>query len=341
VVDRDGLFIARSLDYAERLATPATEYVREAVAAGGEGLYVGVTYEGLRNRTAYTTSALSGWSTHIAVPSIGFTLLDAGSLGFTLLAGAVALVFAAVVAWFGVQDVRMRRLSERAQLQSQKLEAIGQISGGVAHDFNNLLAVMIACLKQLRGSATAPKDIEVIEQGLATAERGAELTRSLLSFARTKPLEVVCVDLRATVAGIRNLLAKSLGTGVTLEVSLSDQARFARTNTTQLELALLNLAVNARDAMPNGGTFTISSRPSRVRGHVDVLVRDTGVGMSESVAARALEPFYTTKPEGKGTGLGLVQVVSLATQSGGALELNTAPGKGAEFVLRLPACLPE
>lgn len=340
LVDRKGLFLARTAEYQNRLGTPATQYVRAAVAQGGDGIYTGTTYEGLRNRTAYATSELSGWSAHIAVPARTYNLLSAGSFTFAVLAVATALLFAGAVTWYGIRDIAARRREERARLQSQKLEAVGYLSSTVAHDFNNLLAVMTACLRSLGKSDDAAKRQKVLDEGLAAADRGAKLVRRLLAFAREKPLELDCVDLDSTIEEIRDLLVRSLGPDVAIALSVAPDARHVRTNGAQLELVLLNLAVNARDAMPNGGSFSIESKRASVSGFVDVRVKDTGVGMSEQVASNAFEPFFTTKAEGLGTGLGLAQVQLLAKDSGGSIHLETAPGKGALFTLRLPACLP-
>jgi signal transduction histidine kinase len=256
------------------------------------------------------------------------------------LAVLLALGLAGAITWYAVRDLSEKRRAERANFQSQKLTAIGQMSGAVAHDFNNLLAVLIACLNILERTEDPVKKKEVIGEGLAAAERGSKLINQLLSFARDKPIELGAVDLDQTTAGVRDLIVRSLGPGVTLDVFISPAARFVHTNATQFELVLLNLAVNARDAMPEGGAFSIHSRPSPERGCVDIVVRDTGIGMSEAVAARALEPFFTTKEDGKGTGLGLAQAHLLMEQSGGALLLETAPGKGAAFTLRLRASAP-
>ena len=197
-------------------------------------------------------------------------------------------------------------------MQSYKLEAIGTLSSAVAHDFNNLLTIMTACLRILGKSDDLSKKEQAIREGLSAAERSAKLVRQLLTFARDKPLELCCVDLSATIDGIQDLLSRSLGRGITLDVNISPDAQHVQTNGAQLELVLINLAVNARDAMPSGGTFSITSKRALATGCVDLMVKDTGIGMSDEVATRALEPFFTTKPEGKGTGLGLAQAHMLA-----------------------------
>jgi len=340
LVDRESLFIARTAQHDLRLGTPATEFVRKAVERGGNGIYSGVTYEGLRNRTAYATSDLSGWSTHFAVPAKSYNLLSTGSTSLALLAVIAALLFAGGVTWYGVRDLTMRRRQERARMQSYKLEAIGNLSSAVAHDFNNLLSIVTACFRSLSRPDDRLKSEQVIQEGLSAVDRGAKLVTQLLTFARDKPPEISCIDLSATIDGIRDLLARSLGQAIILDVTISSDAQNVSTNGSQLELVLINLAVNARDAMPEGGTFSIASNTSSVPGCIDVLIRDTGIGMSEEVAARAFDPFFTTKPEGKGTGLGLAQAHLLAKDSGGSLHLETSPGKGALFTWRFNACRP-
>lgn len=340
IVDRNGFFIARSLDIENRFGTPATQYVREAVARGGSAVYEGVTYEQLRNHTAYSTSAASGWSSHIAVPATRFELLGVGSVGSAMLAVAAALLFAGLFVFYAFRDARARRLAQRAQFQSQKLEALGHLSGTVAHDFNNLLAVVEACFRIIQRQQLTDSQKETIAEGMVATAKGSALIQQLLGFAREKPVELTCINLAEAVQGCRGLISRSLGSQIGLEINLGGNLAHVTTNMGQFELALLNLATNARDAMPKGGQFIISAQQSPVRGCVDLIVKDNGPGMSEETAARAFEPYFTTKGEGKGTGLGLAQVHLLATQSGGSLHLETSPGKGAMFTLRLPTCDP-
>jgi signal transduction histidine kinase len=338
LVDREGLFIARTIEQDSRVGTPSTEYVRKAVSQGGSGIYSGVTFEGLHNRTAYVTSELSKWSAHIAVADKSHNLLSAGHTTFLILAVITSLCFAGALTSYGIRDLKRRGREERAQMQSHKLEAIGTLSSAVAHDFNNLLTIMTACLRILGKSDDPLKKEQAIREGLSAAERSAKLVHQLLTFARDKPLELSCVDLSATIDGIRDLLSRSLGSGITFDVNISPDAQHVQTNAAQLELVLINLAVNARDAMPGGGTFSITSKTASATGCVDLMVKDTGIGMSAEVATRALEPFFTTKPEGKGTGLGLAQAHMLAKDSKGSLHLETALGKGTLFTFSLSAC---
>jgi signal transduction histidine kinase len=340
VVDQNGNFIARTIDFDTRMGTPATQFVRDAVARGGNGVYSGTTFEGLHNRSAYATSNLSGWSAHIAVPATSYNILSLGYVTFGLLGLLTAFGFAGGMVWYAAQDLVKRRRAEHAQIRSQKLEAMGYLASAVAHDFNNLLAVMTSCLRFLDKPIEQDKKERVIREGIAAAGRGEKLVRQLLSFARDKPMELDCVDLENAFTDIQDLLVRCLGPGIFIDVDLPPGARHVRTNAAQLELVLLNLAVNARDAMPNGGNFAITSKLAPMPGFIDLMIKDTGIGMTKEVAARALEPFFTTKDAGKGTGLGLAQAQLLMQQSGGSLHLETEPGKGALFILRLPICNP-
>jgi len=177
-----------------------------------------------------------------------------------------------------------------------------------------------------------------LQNALSAAERGAVLTRQLLSFARAEPLEIVEVDLAVLIEGLGDILRQSVGGQVRLVIFIADDARHVVSDANQLGLALLNLAVNARDAMPEGGELEISSLRSEAHpGCIDLVVRDTGQGMPKEVIQRAAEPFFTTKPVGKGTGLGLAQVFSIVSQSGGSVDIESAEQVGTVITLRLRA----
>jgi signal transduction histidine kinase/CheY-like chemotaxis protein len=337
LVDRDGAFIARSIEYEQRVGTPAAPFVRDAVASDARsGFYPGAAYEGFDNHTAYATSALTGWSAHIAVASALIDRPRLYSLASMAIGAALALALAAgLVAW-ALRDLSERRRAEARLAQTQKLEAVGQLTGGVAHDFNNLLTVVIGGLNMLLRRLEDQKQREIAEHMLDAARRGEKLTRQLLAFSRGQQVELVPVDLHQLVPGMEELLRRSIEPGTTLSFDLHPGARWVRSDANQLELAVLNLVINARDAMPEGGRIAVAVRPSRRPGHIELSVSDTGIGMPKEVAERALEPFFTTKPAGKGTGLGLAQVFGAARQSGGGVEIDTAPGRGATVRLVLP-----
>jgi PAS domain S-box-containing protein len=248
----------------------------------------------------------------------------------------------------GLTDVTDRRRAEEALREAQKIEAIGQLTGGVAHDFNNLLAVIIGNLDLLgRRIAGEPRTQRLIDSAMEAARRGATLTQRLLAFARRQDLRPEKVDVPALVRGMTDLLQRSLGPRIKVETRFPLWLPDARVDAHQLEMAILNLAVNARDAMANGGSLIISAeghaeladtaRDSGPGRYVRITIEDTGPGMSPEIAARAIDPFYTTKGVGKGTGLGLSMVQGLALQSGGWFELKSEVGHGTRAILYLPA----
>jgi signal transduction histidine kinase/CheY-like chemotaxis protein len=246
-----------------------------------------------------------------------------------------------------VEEAIQRESTEERLRQSQKLEAIGQLTGGVAHDFNNLLMAVLGNLELIRKNvADDPRTLRLVDGALQGARRGASLTQRLLAFARQQDLQVQPTDLVDLVDGMQELLARSVGGAIEILTDFEPELPRVLADGNQLELALLNLAVNARDAMPQGGRITIA-----VRKHPDVqpaedlprcsyvclAVIDTGYGMDAATLARAIDPFFSTKELGKGTGLGLSMIHGLAQQLGGRLKLTSAPGQGTTAQIWLPA----
>ena len=238
-----------------------------------------------------------------------------------------------------------RERAEEALRRSQKMEALGQLTGGIAHDFNNLLQVINGAFELIRRRASETAKIEGwATNGLQAAERGASLTRQLLAFSRAQKLELRPFVVSELVEGMRDLLGRTLGGNVDLEFELDDRRVPVLSDPTQLELAVLNLAINARDAMEEGGRLLIRTRVRQILpGHpvlppddyVELSVTDTGSGMRPEVAARAFDPFFTTKGVGRGTGLGLSQVYGVARQAGGEASISSEPGKGTTVSLLL------
>lgn len=252
------------------------------------------------------------------------------------------------------RDITERRASQQALetarealLQSQKLEAIGQLTGGVAHDFNNLLMAVLGSLELVRKRLPHdPRITPLIDNAMQGAQRGAALTQRMLAFARKQALKLDPVDLAALVRGMTGLLQRSLGPAMRIETHFPRGLALVLTDPNQLENALLNLAVNARDAMPDGGAIRIEGLPQTLAANSDVglpagdyvrlTVSDTGHGMDPEILARAAEPFFTTKGIGKGTGLGLSMIHGLAEQSGGRMVLRSQVGEGTTVELWLP-----
>jgi signal transduction histidine kinase len=245
------------------------------------------------------------------------------------------------------QQIAERRQVEAALQQAQKMEVIGQMTGGVAHDFNNLLT---AVLGNLELATRRGKDDDIrryLDGATQAAQRGAKITSQLLAFSRTQRLQTEPIDLNSIVAAMGDLLFRTIGATVRIETILERKLWQATADPSQIESVILNLAVNARDAMPDGGRLTITtenvphgdrSKPADLPpgDYVSVSVEDTGTGMTEEVLRKAFEPFFTTKPVGSGTGLGLSQVYGTAKQTGGTVIIETEMGKGTAVKVYLP-----
>jgi signal transduction histidine kinase len=243
-------------------------------------------------------------------------------------------------------EIDERRRAEDQLARVQRMEAVGQLSGGIAHDFNNLLQAVIGNLDLVKARVTDPKIMRFVEQALAASERGAKLTGQLLAFARRQRLEPVAIDVNALVRGLADMLRTSVGEGISTRIELNDMLWPGVADATQLELIVLNLAINARDAMPDGGAITITTgnvtlgpptRPEEppAGDYVALAVSDNGAGITPDVLARVFEPFFTTKEIGKGSGLGLSQVLGLTQQLGGGVRIDSEPGKGTAVTVYL------
>lgn len=237
------------------------------------------------------------------------------------------------------------RESEERFWQSQKLEAIGRLAGGIAHDFNNLLTVILACSELLEMSL-GPEDPRRTDAGtiIDTAFRASSLTRQLLTFGRRQETNAVPMDLGSVVASMEKMLRRLIGEDVELEVSRGPDLGLIQADTAQMEQVVLNLVVNARDAMPSGGRVRVETSnwnrdPSDLQGHRSVVltVSDTGTGIPPEARAHLFEPFFTTKPMGKGTGLGLATVYGIVKQAGGTIRVHSEVGQGTRFELLFPS----
>jgi PAS domain S-box-containing protein len=242
-----------------------------------------------------------------------------------------------------MKEVAAREKAQEQLRQAQKMETIGQLTGGVAHDFNNLLMAVMGNLDLLRKRVPDdPRLHRLIDGALQGAERGASLTQRLLAFARQQDLKALPVNLGALIQGMIDLLERSLGPRIALRLNIPENLPPARVDANQLELAILNLAINSRDAMPDGGSIDIKVAECRSSGdlqpgnYLKVSVIDTGKGMTPEILKKAIEPFFSSKPLGKGTGLGLSMVHGLAVQLGGTLQLTSTVGKGTTATLILP-----
>ncbi|HVZ31100.1 MAG TPA: ATP-binding protein, partial [Polyangiaceae bacterium] len=247
-------------------------------------------------------------------------------------------------------DVTRRRELEQSLQQSQKLEAIGQLAGGVAHDFNNMLTAIIAATDELSELANGPEQRELCDMIASASDRAAELTRGLLSFARKGKLHAAAIDVHEVIHDTVRLLERSIDPRVRLSVELRAPAAVVMGDPAQLQNAILNLGINARDAMPSGGELCICTEVREIESsahagmsfdlnpgpYLQLSVRDTGVGISPELQTRIFEPFFTTKPVGQGTGLGLAAVYGIAVAHGGAVRVESELHHGSVFHLYLP-----
>jgi two-component system, NtrC family, sensor kinase len=242
------------------------------------------------------------------------------------------------------REMQRRTRAEAELHQAQKMEALGQLTGGVAHDFNNLLTVLQGCLEILSGRQSEQTLQARVEMALATVERGERLTSQLLAFARRQPLTVARLDLNDTLRQMVELMARTVGSMVRVETDFAPDPWPVDADATQLELAVINLVINSRDAMPEGGVLRVrtfkTTLPDGVSGEaadfVGLEISDTGAGMPPEILTRAFEPFFTSKGPGKGTGLGLSLVYGFARQSGGSASIRSEVGRGTTVTLLLP-----
>jgi two-component system NtrC family sensor kinase len=285
-----------------------------------------------------TSAITSGWLSYMS-----------GHLIFGL--PATAVVFAVLALALRrtrrlYDEADRREVAEGALRQAQRLEAIGQLTGGVAHDFNNLLMVISGSVARLRNDLTDKKFVRILDMISTATQRGETLTRQLLTYSRQQTLTPQVIDLSQRLPQIRELLTRSLQSDIEIKVDVPDGPCSVRVDPGEFELAILNLAVNAKDAMPSGGTLSIRAKSVTLKGEasdeglsgefVAIRIADTGHGIPTDIMTRVFEPFFTTKEVGKGTGLGLSQVYGFAKQSGGMATVSSAEGRGTAITIFLP-----
>ena len=302
---------------------------------------------GFRKLAGYPVYALAGTS----IAAINHEWLTA--MGTHLIFGLPATLLLFAVLWFALRrtqrlhdEAERREMAEGALHQAQQLQAIGQLTGGVAHDFNNLLMIVSGSVQRLRRHIKDDKQIHLLDAITTATQRGESLTRQLLTFSRRQTLQPCVIDLAEQLPEIKDMLSRSLRGDIEIRVGVPRRPCTVKVDPSEFELALLNLAVNARDAMPSGGTLTITAKPVVLHGKaseeglagdfVAIGVADTGSGIPADVLPRVFEPFFTTKDIGKGTGLGLSQVYGFAHQSGGAATIASSARRGTVVTLFLP-----
>jgi two-component system NtrC family sensor kinase len=356
LVRSDGVLLARYPSTAADLQqlTPASA-LRLAIADGMQhALYSvrsqvdGINHRvGFRKLPGYPVYALAGIETS-AIHAEWLEMVS-GHLVFGL--PATLLLFFTL--WVALRRTRRlhdeaerRELAEDALRQAQRLEAIGQLTGGVAHDFNNLLMIVSGTVQRLRRHVVGDKERQLLDTITTATQRGGSLTRQLLAFSRRQMLQPSVIDLAERLPEIKEMLSRSLRGDIEIRVGVPRRPCMVKVDPNEFELALLNLAFNARDAMPKGGTLTITAKPVLMRGKaseeglsgdfVAIRIADTGTGIPPDALPRVFEPFFTTKEVGKGTGLGLSQVYGFARQSGGAASIATSARRGTAVTLFLP-----
>lgn len=316
---------------------PASEtlygYSREE--ALGQRLEDLIIPESLRE---YTINAVETWlESGEGVPASELVLRDKSGQPVTVFSSHCMQVNSRGEAQMFCLDIDLReqkRLEEQLR-HSQKMEAVGQLAGGVAHDFNNILTVILGYCSLLKNKlGNDPSRCGEVDLISAAAHRAANLTRSLLSFSRRSPVVLHPRDVNRVISGIQPFLQRLLGEDLLLEVSCDRMPLPIKADQGQLEQVLVNLATNARDAMPKGGTLRISTELRQC--HAAIIVQDTGAGMNDETRKRLFEPFYTTKPTGKGTGLGLAIVYGIVKQHEGHIEVDSQPNQGSTFTILLP-----
>ncbi|MEJ1157606.1 sensor histidine kinase [Prosthecomicrobium sp. N25] len=320
-----------------------------AIAArrqGDLGVYPGTSALGTPVVTAFRKSERTGWSAHYSLPA---DIYNAPLNRARLVLGAAGLVVAGLTAAF-VLLLRREAIEARRQLaaleRTRRLEAVGRMTGGVAHDFNNILTVVTAGIRLIErtqpGEAVS-RYLEAIKEGV---DRGTKMTRSLLVFSRGGSAEPVRFVPDERIRAGAEMVRQTLGPAIGLALALEADGLPVVADATQFDLALLNLAANARDAMPSGGTLTISTAPGKLPGQpstpaIGVTVADTGSGIPAEILAHVFEPFFTTKDENQGTGLGLSQVYGFARSAGGLADIASEPGRGTRVTMHLPVARSE
>lgn len=347
LLDGTGRVIASTTADRKIIGSIASEEGRAAKRSGKTGFYNVTRSDGSAAIATWQPIAGTDWSAHLSVPVASYAPAMTGA--WTLL-GVVMIICIALVALLArllAHELRQFQSREMAAVQRQRLEALGRLTGGVAHDFNNLLQPVMGGLdllsRRVQGDEKAQGYIALAMTG---AERARALVARLLAFSRQQPLASAPVDVRHMLTDIQDLLERSISPA-SLTVEVAETLPMVQADASQLELAILNLAINARDAMPDGGTVGIAAAIMDIAKaddlasgrYVAISVSDTGTGMDEATIRHAIDPFFTTKPADKGTGLGLSMVHGFAVQSGGALRLSSTPGIGTRVSIILPLAL--
>lgn len=356
LVRADGAILVRDSRTSTKKAARTGDRFMQAIQAGPSGIYTGISAnDGVERIIAYqkldrypiyvrfalgTDAVLAGWREQVVWYGLISLIIMVGLATMTGLALARYKREQEAIAELTAETHRREEMEERLR-RAQKMEALGQLTGGIAHDFNNLLAVVMGNLDLLRRAKDDERRDRLIGNALSAVEQARTLTGKLLVFARKQPLHAETVSLNEVIAQAEHMIVQSLRGDIRLELELAEQLWPVRIDPSQLQVALINMAANARDAMPKGGTLRVTTENTVLRDGealegVAISISDTGVGMPREVLARAFEPFFTTKEVGKGTGLGLAQVYGLIEHSGGSVDIRSEVGRGTTITLYVP-----
>jgi len=319
-------------------AMPPTIRAREV---GSVGVYDGISPEGEPLVTAFRKSDRTGWSIHVAIPLATYNQPLTQAVWILAGAGAAAVLLSTAFIYLLRHDLQAQRREVLTQERAVRMEALGRMTGGVAHDFNNLLMVILGNLEMLGRRNHEPRLERYVTAIRKAAERGTHLTRELLAFSRGQGSQSEVVDLNERLVGTLTMIRQSVSGYIHVETDLVPDRHAVRLDPLQFDLALLNIAANARDAMPDGGSLRITTRkvslPDRSgREGIALSVKDTGGGIPAEALPHVFEPFFTTKDVGKGTGLGLSQVYGFAKAAGGAADIESRAGQGTTVIMYLP-----
>jgi signal transduction histidine kinase len=358
IVRRDGVILARYPEPPGDISRfgPGSGFIHSVAVNPDGGIVTSMSVDGFERRIGFRRLGYSDLYVSAGLPTHAINSEWLRTMATHLIFGLPATAFLFVLVLLTMRrtqafyaEADRRELAEQALRQSQKMEAVGQLTGGVAHDFNNLLTIIIGNLGIAKRGVVEARAERALDNALVGAERAAQLTQRLLAFSRRQPLNPRVIDINKLITSISDLLARTLGENVELETISGAGLWKAEVDASELESTLLNLALNARDAMPQGGKLTIETSNAYLddeycRQHDDVVpgqyilvaITDNGGGMSAETIDRAFEPFFTTKEAGKGTGLGLSQVYGFMKQSGGHVKIYSEPGEGTTIKLYLP-----
>jgi signal transduction histidine kinase/CheY-like chemotaxis protein len=333
--------IAASLRMPGNVGLPAMPPTVQARRTGSSGVYDGIAPDGERLVTAFRKSAKTGWSVHVAIPLALYNQPATQAAWILACAGAATVLLTAAFIYLFRRELQAQRRDALAQERTVRMEALGRMTGGVAHDFNNLLMVILGNLEMLGRRNHEPRLERYVAAIRKAAERGTHLTRELLSFSRGGSTQSEVVDLNERLLGTLTMIRQSVSGHIHVETDFLPGRHAVRLDPLQFDLALLNIAANARDAMPEGGSLRITTRrtalPDRSgREGIALSIRDTGSGIPPDAIPHVFEPFFTTKDVGKGTGLGLSQVYGFAKAANGMADIESRAAQGTTVTLYLP-----